>query len=318
VCSRGRCSVRKGRKSVFRGNIRMKHSIAFAFVFIMAGFLATSSAYGQPPYLTNYWNCVTGTGPMSPTDNCGSLIIVNPGTNNGHDPIPPDLPEPCNEATNCGGKCCQGRCVFASCPPPPCIPNKTCEPPPDVCKMDPKPKTCPVGTTEVGPDHKCFVKGGCEGGSGNCYPKTCPFAAAVIKCSNIYVFSPDEQMIACCGCPTSANGLRTLSVARDLLSNTLTPSVPRSGMVKIVASTLDPFTGTCNPGVPIPAPFGVAAWATHVRTLPTGPSMRPALSETPFLGATLSSGEQSRLTNLCQFIQANDSGYGICSCGTAW
>jgi hypothetical protein len=36
------------------------------------------------------------------------------------------------------------------------------------------------------------------------------------------------------------------------------------------------------------------------------------VTETPFLPATLSAGEASRLTNLCTFINANGSGFGIC------
>jgi len=130
-------------------------------------------------------------------------------------------------------------------------------------------------------------------------------------CANVYAFSPDEQMVACCGCPVSANGLRTLSVKQDILRNTLTPTIPQSGVVKILSSIR--IGGTCRPEFPlIIDPFH--AWATQIR--PTGGTSSPlVLTETKFSNARLSGGELTRLTTLCGFIQSAGSGYGICSCG---
>src|ERR1700722_14215201 len=47
-------------------------------------------------------------------------------------------------------------------------------------------------------------------------------------CANIYVFDPSEEEISCCACLTTPDGLYSLSVKSDLLSNTLTAAVPNS------------------------------------------------------------------------------------------
>ena len=55
-------------------------------------------------------------------------------------------------------------------------------------------------------------------------------------CANVYVFSPDEQLISCCTCLVTPDGLISLSARNDLISNTLTPGVPTSITVKLVSS----------------------------------------------------------------------------------
>jgi uncharacterized repeat protein (TIGR01451 family) len=129
-------------------------------------------------------------------------------------------------------------------------------------------------------------------------------------CLNAYAFSPDEQMIACCSCPVTPNGLVSLSVKNDLVSNTLTPAVPNSVVVKLLATV--PVGGSCTNSAAAAALAnlspGLAAWGTKIHGLGTG----AAMTETPFGGAILSNGELSRLTNLCNFIIGNGSGFGIC------
>src|SRR5437899_9880055 len=66
-------------------------------------------------------------------------------------------------------------------------------------------------------------------------------------CANVYVFSPDEQLISCCTCLVTPDGLVSLSALNDLISNTLTPGFPTSIVVKLLASS--GTTGTaagCN------------------------------------------------------------------------
>ena len=103
-------------------------------------------------------------------------------------------------------------------------------------------------------------------------------------CVNVYAFSPDEQMISCCSCPVTPNGLVSLSARRDLVNNTFTPAVPTSIVVKL-CSTI-PVAGSCsgsaaNPGEPT---AGMLAWGTtvHAGAVPGSPA---AITETPWAPA---------------------------------
>ena len=140
-------------------------------------------------------------------------------------------------------------------------------------------------------------------------------------CVNVYAFSPDEQMISCCSCPVTPNGLVSLSARRDLVNNTLTPAVPTSIVVKLVASA--PVGGSCSGSAARWGALtsGMLAWGTTVHAGAAAGSAA-VITETPFLPATLSGvgpdpwvgiGEADRLQSLCTFIQANGSGFGICS-----
>jgi len=130
-------------------------------------------------------------------------------------------------------------------------------------------------------------------------------------CANVYAFSADEQLVSCCSCPVTPNGLVSLSARADLISNTLTPAVPTSIVVKILSTV--PVGGSCNNSAAAVttatlAP-GLAAWGTTLHAAPGGAT---ALTETSFRPATLSAGELSRIGNLCNFILANGSGFGVC------
>ena len=147
-------------------------------------------------------------------------------------------------------------------------------------------------------------------------------------CANVYTFSPDEQMISCCSCLVTPDGLVSLSSRNDLISNTLTPGVPTSIVIKLLASAgttqascnASTVTGSspnaaapvANANVLVP---GLAAWGTTIHALPVTPGS-PATTygqtETPFTPSTLSAAELTRITQLCGFIQTNGSGFGIC------
>jgi len=138
-------------------------------------------------------------------------------------------------------------------------------------------------------------------------------------CVNVYAFSPDEQMISCCSCPVTPNGLVSLSARQDLISNTLTPAVPTSIVIKLVATVPE---GSCSSSAASPGRLtsGMLAWGTTVHAGAAAGSAA-AVTETAFSPATLSGGdapiglgigELERLRSLCTFINANGSGFGIC------
>ncbi len=128
-------------------------------------------------------------------------------------------------------------------------------------------------------------------------------------CINAYAFSPDEQLISCCSCLVTPNGLNSLSVREDLTSNTLTGVRPNSVVIKLLAS--QPVGSTCNAATPNFMNFapGMHAWGTTIHPGPTG---KLEVTETPFSNATLHEQELARLTGLCANNLGNGSGFGVC------
>ncbi len=137
-------------------------------------------------------------------------------------------------------------------------------------------------------------------------------------CVNVYAFSPDEQLVSCCSCLITPNGLVSLSVNNDMISNTLTGVRPNSVVIKLVNTAATPiFTGTnCTNsaalagGATFPLAGGMLAYGTTIHagtvagTFPT--------TETPFSKATLSPAELASITNRCTNIIGNGSTFGIC------
>ena len=129
-------------------------------------------------------------------------------------------------------------------------------------------------------------------------------------CVSVYAFSPDEQMVFCCSCPVTPNGLVSLSARSDLNDNTgLTLAMPTALVIKLLATV--PVGGSCyfSAGAPGARTSGLAAWGTTVHEWAGGVY---GITETPFIPVTLSEGELARLTGLCTFIMANGGGFGIC------
>jgi len=132
-------------------------------------------------------------------------------------------------------------------------------------------------------------------------------------CANVYTFDPRQYLVSCCSCLVTPNALNSLSVRSDLISNTLTPAVPSSVSVAIVATTL-PGSGICNAGSggavnATTLATGLRIWGTSLEPAPGGSFM---VVSNHFQTAPLGSSELSQLTAFCGFIQAIGGGYGIC------
>jgi hypothetical protein len=137
-------------------------------------------------------------------------------------------------------------------------------------------------------------------------------------CANFYVFAPDEEIVSCCSCPVTPNGLVSLDAQKDLISNPLlNHTAPTSIVIKMVASI--PTNPTCAgsaAGILVGAatvpPEGLAAWATKLHAN-TAPVAGYAVTETPFTPSMLSAGERSRLSYTCGIVANQGSGSGVCA-----
>jgi|ERR1039458_6640828 hypothetical protein len=133
-------------------------------------------------------------------------------------------------------------------------------------------------------------------------------------CANVYAFSPDEQLISCCSCLITPNGVVELGVNRDLTIKTLTGVVPSSVVVKVLstlAGTGGAGTSCTNSAATVTTATivpGMAVWGTTLHAQGAG----FATTETAFTPATLSAGELASIGGRCSAILGNGSGFGVC------
>jgi hypothetical protein len=134
---------------------------------------------------------------------------------------------------------------------------------------------------------------------GNFYGPSVP---GVFICANVYVFSPDENMVSCCSCPITGHGLVSIS-GTSLLAG-ISPA-PTSVSVRLIATL--PNGSTCSAAV-MPNSFavGLRAWATH---LSAGPPVSPV--ETKFADSPLGPAELNSLTSVCA-TTTRTCGAGTC------
>lgn len=126
-------------------------------------------------------------------------------------------------------------------------------------------------------------------------------------CINLFAFDPQEELIACCTCSVTPNGLVSLSATKSLIANPLTPAIPTSIVIKAVAST-----GTCNASRITNVAHGLLAWGTTIHQNTSTATPTYAVTETAFSPADLTAAELNHITSFCGFIQANGSSFGIC------
>ncbi len=134
-------------------------------------------------------------------------------------------------------------------------------------------------------------------------------------CANVYVYDPAEEVVACCSCPVTPNGLVSLSAQRDLIVNPLTRGNPTSIVIKILGTV--PVGGTCNNSAllagTVTTTAGLAIWGTTIHANTAAPAGTYAVTETPFTPSTLSAGEFARLQYGCGVVANVGSGFGICN-----
>ena len=121
-------------------------------------------------------------------------------------------------------------------------------------------------------------------------------------CADIYVFDTNQEMLECCSCPVTANGLLAMAVCPNLTGNALTGVSPAIGVIKIVSDR-----GCDETNITAPVPAGLRAFQTNAQVI--------GATETLFQPAPLTATEQTFLGNTCSFVHYLGSGVGVCACG---
>jgi hypothetical protein len=128
-------------------------------------------------------------------------------------------------------------------------------------------------------------------------------------CADIYVFDNTQEMLECCSCPITANGILELSLLTNLMQNPLTGfPAPDSGVIKVVSD----YGPNCDATSPVPVPE-LLSWQTHTQQPTSGTFVT---TEDEFQSSYLSSDELAFLGQACSFVQYLGSGKGVCTCGS--
>src|SRR5580700_8907628 len=75
-------------------------------------------------------------------------------------------------------------------------------------------------------------------------------------CVNVYTFDPSEEMVSCCSCLVTPNALVSLSAKNDLINDVLTPAIPNSIVIKLLATTPNVLSGASSSQTCAPNGFG--------------------------------------------------------------
>jgi hypothetical protein len=134
-------------------------------------------------------------------------------------------------------------------------------------------------------------------------------------CANVYVYNPDEEIVSCCSCPVTPNGLVALSAKQDLINNPLTPATPTNIVIKLLATA--PVAGSCANSALLAGTLtmvpGLVAWGTHLHANTSAAAGTYQVTETGFTPATLSAAEEARLAYSCSVVANVGSGFGVCN-----
>lgn len=116
-------------------------------------------------------------------------------------------------------------------------------------------------------------------------------------CADIYFFDTNQEMLSCCSCPITANGMTKIHPGTPLTRVRLL-----EGVIKVVSDQ-----GCDETNISRPVPGGLRVFGTNAQSL--GHS-----TETLFQSAPLTSTEQAFLGQACSFVHYLGSGIGRCDC----
>jgi len=179
--------------------------------------------------------------------------------------------------------------------------------------------------------------------SGSLFP---PDSSGLV-CANIYVFDSAQELIECCGCPLTNDGLRRVSEFFDLTNNPIdglnhidggilivdslpnNPNFnpgnpvclgapPGSNPQPVICSACNPGHAPLQPGAPN-TPALLAEYATHgIDQAGTDDFLNSHIGESNFLPGAYTASTFADLARRCAHIHSfsESGGRGICTCGT--
>ena len=137
--------------------------------------------------------------------------------------------------------------------------------------------------------------------------------------ADIYVFDDSQEMISCCSCYISADGLLSESVNKELTSSTFTARDEKQrGVIKVISDSVGDLFA------PVPT-TGLRGWMTHIQATTNGlPATKSGpdtskgpwfVTETALADSNLSTTELSDLGTVCSVaLSSIASGPGACTC----
>lgn len=136
-------------------------------------------------------------------------------------------------------------------------------------------------------------------------------------CVGVFAFDPTEELLTCCSCLVTPDGLASLS-AQAINLTSLTTENPSSVVIKLLAfqgTTAAACSGSLISSTSSPLASGLQAWGTTLHALPIGGY---TVTENKLSVGVLSAAEFAHLSEACLFNQINGSGsFGQCKgCAT--